>query len=118
MKEIQKIEKVNCFFPKLDAVIDKIAYPFKDQENYEVTFNLYQSIGEQGEDYTEFYDSMPSKEEMLIDLRDMLLKTRLELQEEFCPSAREENYLRILNKIAKKKSFEPVLGIRYLEVYK
>jgi len=107
-QEKAKIEKINLFIPELDAEINKIEYPFKDQEYFIVEFSLYQSLGEWGEYYTEFYDTLPTIEELKKDLREYLLKQKEEYENSIL-GGREENYLKILNKIAKGHKFKPIL---------
>ena len=100
MKEIQRIERINKFIPELDLSIFKIEYPFKEQDYFIVTFSLYESLGEMGEYYTEFYDELPTEEEMKEDIKEYLIKEK-EKMESHILTAREENYLKILQKVIK-----------------
>lgn len=106
--EKQRIDKLNKFIPELDLTISKIEYPFKDQDFFMVTFSLYESLGEWGEYYTEIYDTLPTEEEMIKDIK-QYLKEQKEEYENSIIGGREENYLKVLNKIEKGFIFKPIL---------
>ena len=115
--EQQKIEKINKFIPELDLTINKIEYPFKEQDYFLVEFSLYESLGEMGEYYTEFYDEYPKEEELIKDIKEHLKEVKKELEEQYGDtkdedlSGREENYLRVLRKIERGHKFKPIVEI-------
>lgn len=94
----QRIERINKFIPELDLSINKIEYPFKDQDYFIVEFSLYESLGEMGEYYTEFYDTLPTETEMIKDIKEHLQEVKTDLNNSIL-TAREENYLRVLNNL-------------------
>ena len=53
-----------------------------------------------GEYYTEFYDELPSLTEILKDIKEHLRAEKIELENKLL-SAREENYLEVLERIIK-----------------
>ena len=87
--------RLNKSVPELDLNIFKIEYPTDEQPYFIVTFSLYESLGEQGEYYTEFYDAFPTEEELIKDIKEFLRSEREELRNKIL-SYREERYLTIL----------------------
>lgn len=110
IQEKQRIDKINKFIPNLDLTINKIEYPFKEQDYYLVEFSLYESLGEWGEYYTEFYDTLPTEEEMIKDIKEHLKEEKDNFENSIL-SAREENYLKVLKKIEKGFIFKPIVKV-------
>lgn len=65
---------------------------------YCVEVGLYESLGEQGEILTLFYDSMPSEDEIVEDTISEMRDIRDFLRGELL-TAREERYLEVLNRL-------------------
>ena len=100
-------EKIRIFkkIPELDAEIRTIQSPDdkdKEENYYIVEVGLYDSLGEQGEIITFFYDNKPTEAEIIADTRQNL-GDALETLTHSILSEREEKYLEILNKLAKNK---------------
>jgi len=105
LTEKQKVLRVFKPIKDLDAEIRTIYYPFKNQyeeENYfHVEVGLVESLGEQGYNYTFFYDNEPNEKEIREDIKEHIKEELEELRSKIL-SGREEEYLKIFEKLEKK----------------
>lgn len=104
MKQKNKVywkDTLNVPFKPLDISITKIENDFDehDEEYYIATTSLYESLGEQGENYTEIYNEKPSMEQIISDVKQLLKQTYEDLKENGLLTAREERYLEVLSKL-------------------
>jgi hypothetical protein len=100
MRELKK-ERIFKEIKDLDINIRIIEEELNQDKDiiYNVSVGLYESLGEQGEILTLFYETYPTEQEIIKDTRKELKETYKELKEEFCLSSREESYLNILKRL-------------------
>lgn len=100
-----KKEKKRVFklIKDLDSEIRTIENEQDDNKDiyYIVEVGLLESLGEQGDTMTFFYDNYPTDEEIIKDTRENL-KESLEELKRSCMTYREEQHLKALNKIKDK----------------
>jgi hypothetical protein len=92
------IKRKNKFIPELDLTINKIEYPFKEEKYFIVEFSLYESLGELGKYYTEFYKKYPTEEELIKDIKEHLKEVKKDFKNSIL-TAIEERYLKILDRM-------------------
>ena len=68
-----------------------------------VEVGLCESIGEQGYNYTFFYDNKPEEAEIIKDIEEHIKEHRKELSDKGILSGYEEQHLKILNKVGVSK---------------
>ena len=94
--------KLKIFKPikDLDIEIRTITEELNDNKTifYVCEVGLYESLGEQGEICTLIYDRYPQEKEIIERVKIILKETKEDLSNSIL-SAREESYLKILNKV-------------------
>lgn len=93
----KEVWNINKDIKELDIRIIKIETEkdTRDDIYFISEVGLYESLGEQGLNITEFYDTKPTEEEIIKDTKDYLIKEKEELKNRIL-SGREERYLEIL----------------------
>lgn len=106
-EEVKKtgLKKYKIFkpFKKLDCEIRTITEEINEDRKevyFIVEVGYYESIGEQGLINTFFYDTIPTEEEILKDVKEDL-KEDLEKYKNSILTGREEQYLKILKEVLK-----------------
>lgn len=107
-KTYEEVKKKGCedfriFKPikELDAEIRKVSEEINEDRKevyFVVEVGYYESLGELGLINSFFYDTIPTEEEVIKDIREDLLND-LEKYQNKILSGREEEYLKILKKI-------------------
>lgn len=93
--------KTKIFKPikEIDAEIRTIeTIKIEEDLKYLVNVGLYESLGEQGEILTLDYDTLPTESEIIEDVKDYLAEMKTKLENSLL-SAREEKYLKMLEKV-------------------
>ncbi|GBE19893.1 MAG TPA: hypothetical protein ENG87_02500 [Candidatus Pacearchaeota archaeon] len=88
---------------ELDIQIRTIKIPEKKDKDktFYVEVGLFESLGERGDILTEIYKLYPTEETIIEDVRIYLKELKEDLENYDSLSGREEEHLKVLNKISK-----------------
>ncbi len=107
MDQEENLKKVNLFIPikNIDSEIRTIKKETDSKEEvyFVVEVGYYESLGERGLNNSFFYDEVPTKKEIIQDIKEDLLKDLKEYKNKILSGA-EEEFLKILKRIERRLS--------------